>query len=183
MAKSILSQLINKSAGDVANDTLNQALKRKATGPEKVSAAPRRVLSPRGLCSVQAHCEFGAAAAAFALFPSAAAPHRLFKTGSGANNFQRAHIYSTFKKKKKKQQQRTSARKLALRSGRSYLSGVRPVLAWPGFWPSASPNYTNCTLRPPRSERGGTKRCGTGSLASQRKMGTDEHIYSMNLRI
>lgn len=68
MAKSILSQLINKSAGDVANDTLNQALKTKATGPEKVSAAPRRVLSPRGLCSVQAHCEFGAAAAAFALF-------------------------------------------------------------------------------------------------------------------
>lgn len=123
MAKSILSQLINKSAGDLANDTLKQALKRKATGPGKVSASPRRVLSPRCLCSVQAHCEFGAAAAAFALFPSAAAPHRLFKTGYGANNFQREHIYSTYKK------QRTSARKLALRSGRSYLSGVRPGLA------------------------------------------------------
>lgn len=124
-AKSILSQLMNKSAGDLADVTLKQALKKKATGPGKVSAAPRRVLSPRCLCSVQAHCEFGAAAAAFALFPSAAAPHRLFKTGYGANNLQRKHIYSTFLKKK----QRTSARKLALRSGRSYLSGVRPGLA------------------------------------------------------
>lgn len=102
VAKSILSQLINKSAGDLANDTLKQVVKRKATGPEKVSAAPRRVLSPRCLCSVQAHCEFGAAAAALALFPSAAAPHRLFKTGYGANNFQREHICSTFFFKKTK---------------------------------------------------------------------------------
>lgn len=74
VAKSILSQLINKSAGDLANDAPKRDLKRKATAPGKVSAAARLVLSPRCSCSVQAHCEFGAAAAAFAPFPSAAAP-------------------------------------------------------------------------------------------------------------
>lgn len=141
MAKSILSQLINKSAGDLANGTLKQALKRKATGPGKVSASPRRVLSPRCLCSVQAHCEFGAAAAAFALFPSAAAPHRLFKTGYGANNFQREHIYSTFKKTKD----------IGSEVGAQIRSFILVRSAsWPGFWPSACPNYTNCTpSRPP----------------------------------
>lgn len=74
MAESILSQLINKSAGDLANDAPRRDLKRRATAPGKVSAAPRLVLSPRCSCSVQAHCEFGAAAAALAPFPSAAAP-------------------------------------------------------------------------------------------------------------
>lgn len=116
-------KLINKSAGDLANDALKETLKGKPTAPGKVSAAPRRVLSPRRLRSVQAHCEFGAAAAAFAPFPSAAAPHRLCKKPVMVQTTSRKHMDSTFK------QQRTSARKLALRSGRSYWSGVRSGLA------------------------------------------------------
>lgn len=171
-----LSQLINKSAGDLANDTLKQVVKRNATGPGKVSAAPRRVLSPRCLCSVQAHCEFGAAAAALALFPSAAAPHCLFKTGYGANNFQREHSYSTFLKKIK-------TKNIGWEVGVQ----MRPFIlvrsaSWPGFWPSACANYTNCTPRPPWSER--EEEPGDVGLAPQpHKMGTDERIDSMHLRI
>lgn len=139
MAKSILSQLINKPAGDLANDTLKEALKKKATAPGKVSAAPQRVLSPRRSRSVQAHCEFGAAAAAFAPFPSAAAPHRLFKTGYGANNFQRAHVFH-FK----------TTKDIGWEVGAQIRSFILVRSAsWPGFWPSACPNYTNCTPRPP----------------------------------
>lgn len=144
VAKSILSQLINKSAGDVANDAPTEVSERKATAPGKVSAAPGLVLSPRCSCSVQAHCEFGAAAAAFAPFPSAAAPRRLFKTGYGANNFQRAHIHSTLGVGG------GDTKDMGLKVG-AQIRSFMPVRSgsWPRFWPPACPNYTNCTPRPP----------------------------------
>lgn len=49
------------------------------TGSQLLGWPRRSLLSPWCVCSLQAHCEFGAAAAAFALFPSAVAPHRLLK--------------------------------------------------------------------------------------------------------
>lgn len=141
VAKSILSQLLNKSAGGSCKRRAERGFEEKS-GTGGGRAARRRVLSPRCVRSVQAHCEFGAAAAASALFPSAAAPHRLFKTGYGANNFHREHIYSTFEKKKPKDAgAQISAFTLVRRASWSWPG--------PGFWPSARPNYSNCPPRPP----------------------------------
>lgn len=50
--------------------------------------------------------------------------------------------------------------------------------SWPRFWPPACPKYTNCTPRPPLSEREEEPRDVGLAPQPQRKMGTDERMES-----
>lgn len=103
-------------------------------------------------------------------------PPRLFKTGYGANNFQRAHI---------------SFHSWGAGEGTQRLGSWRSdqvVHACPE-WVLASLLAARLSKlhqlhssSPLKRERGGTKRCGTGSSASQRKMGTDERVDSVHVR-
>lgn len=110
------------------------------------------------------------------MFPSAAAPHRLLKTGYGANNFKRKEIHSPLKK------QTTIACQSALPKG--FFLTFAPSGYWPRSCPSACLNY-NCSP-PPRSPwseweeepRGGG---GTYWSVSVRRTDVGKHIDSMHL--
>lgn len=81
VAESILSQLINKSAGDLANEAPERDLKRRGDGSgDSECGSWARFVS--------AVLVFSPGALGVRFHP----PPRLFKTGYGANNFQRAHI-------------------------------------------------------------------------------------------
>lgn len=64
------------------------------------------------------------------------------------------------------------------------IGSLMPVRSgsWPRFWPPACPNYTNCTPRPPLSEREEELRDVGLAPQPQRKMGTDDRMESVRLR-